>query len=145
MGRQGSSLAERLGALGRSLGGREAAHGAALEQARTCAERLRADVDAALERFHEEAASAGASHLRVVLGPVRPDDKHLRSIEFDLERGRHRAIVTVKSRGEVTLVGPFRAGRDEGPCLTFPWDSEEEIQEALGIFLERFLEEAATP
>ncbi|MEN8182314.1 MAG: hypothetical protein ABFS46_07245, partial [Myxococcota bacterium] len=62
-----------------------------------------------------------------------------------LRRGRHQAIVTVKSRGEVTLVGPFRSGKTEGPCRSFPYDAEEELHKALGDFLERFLEEAATP
>jgi hypothetical protein len=45
----------------------------------------------------------------------------------------------------VTLVGPFRTGKPEGPCKTFPWDAREELDAALGDFLERFLEEAATP
>jgi hypothetical protein len=53
--------------------------------------------------------------------------------------------VTVKSRGEVTLVGPFRSGKEEGPCRSFPMDAELEISAALGDFLERFLDQAATP
>jgi hypothetical protein len=47
---------------------------------------------------------------------VRTDDKHLRSVEFELSRGRYRAIVTAKSRGDVTFVGPFRTGKTEGPA-----------------------------
>jgi hypothetical protein len=74
----------------------------------------------------------------VRLGELRPDDKHVRAIEFDLSRGRHRAVVTVKSRGEVTLVGPFHAGKAEGPCKTFPFTAEAELRNALGDFLERF-------
>ena len=100
---------------------------------------------AALERFHAACAAAGAPHLRVEIGEVRADDKHLRAVEFDLTRGRHRAIVTAKSRGDVTLVGPFRTGKTEGPCLSFPIDAEAELRAALVSFLERFLEEAATP
>jgi hypothetical protein len=138
-------LGERLEALGRSLGERESAHRAALEEARARAEALRGEVAAALERFHAAAAAAGAPHLRVAVGPVRLDDKHLRAVEFDLERGRHRAIVTVKSRGEVTLVGPFRAGKIEGPCLSFPFAAQDDLRRALGEFLARFLEEASTP
>jgi len=76
---------------------------------------------------------------------VRIDDKHLRSIEFDLSRGRYRAIITAKSRGDVTLVGPFRDGKTEGPCKSFPIDARDEVQGALAAFLESFLEEAATP
>jgi len=66
-------------------------------------------------------------------------------VEFELRRGRHRAIVTAKSRGEVTLVGPFRAGKVEGPCKSFPLEAQEELHLALGEFLEQFVEEAATP
>lgn len=62
-----------------------------------------------------------------------------------LSRARHRAVVTVKSKGEVTLVGPFRAGKNEGPCRSFPFAEEAELDAALGDFLERFLEEAVAP
>jgi hypothetical protein len=138
-------LGSRLEQLGRQLGAREGEHREALERARSCARSLHADVGRALARFHDAVAEAGAPHLRVELGDVRLDDKHLRAIEFDLTRGRHKAIVIAKSRGEVTLVGPFKTGKAEGPCLSFPIESREEIQRALGTFLERFLEEAATP
>ena len=77
--------------------------------------------------------------------PVRLDEKHVRAIEFEVRRGRHAGVVTVKSRGDVTLVGPFRTGKTEGPCRTFPWDAKDDICNALGDFLLRFLEEAATP
>lgn len=138
-------LTARLARVGRELGEREAVHADGLGDARACVEKLRSRVEAALDGFHEAAAGAGAPHLRVSLGEIRVDDKHLRSVQFDLCRGRHRAIVTAKSRGDVTLVGPFRAGKQEGPCLTFPMDAEQEIESALGDFLERFLEQAATP
>ncbi len=42
-------------------------------------------------------------------------------------------------------MGPFRTGKAEGPCLSFPFDAEAELEKALGDFLEQFLEEAATP
>jgi hypothetical protein len=138
-------LATRFAALGRALGEREASHSEGLERARACAESLRAGVALALESFHSEAAAAGAPHLRVDLSTVRVDDKHVRSMEFELRRGRYRAIVTAKSRGDVTLVGPFRDGKTEGPCKSFPIDAQEEVQGALASFLESFLEEAATP
>ena len=108
-------LGAELEALGKTLGAREASHREALDRARSCAESLRGQIAAALERFHAAAAEAGAPHLSVELGGVRIDDKHLRAVEFDLARGRHRAIVVAKSRGELTLVGPFRAGKAEGP------------------------------
>ena len=140
-----AELSARLAALGQRLGEREASHAPGLGDARREAEVLRAQVAGALERFHAAAAAAGAPHLRIALGDVRVDDKHVRAVEFDLVRGRHKAIVTAKSKGEVTLVGPFRIGKEEGPCLSFPFGARDEISRALAAFLERFLEEAATP
>ena len=140
-----ADLGARLAQVGRELGEREAAHADALSAAHACADKLRARVESALAEFHRAASAAGAPHLRIDLGEVRVDDKHLRSVQFDLARGRHRAIVTAKSRGDVTLVGPFRAGKQEGPCLTFPADAEQELEAALAGFLERFLAEAASP
>lgn len=139
-----SDLGARLEALGQRLAEREAEHGEALGRARACAERLRATVAEALLRFHA-AAARGAPGLRIELSEVRVDEKHLRAFQFELQRGRHRAIVTVKSRGEVTLVGPFRAGKQEGPCLSFPLESASELDVALGDFLEKLVDEAATP
>jgi hypothetical protein len=139
------ALSTRLAALGRELGRREAEHGEGLERARKCVESLREEVAAALDGFHREVAAAGAPHLRVELSGVRIDDKHLRSVEFELCRGRYRAIVTAKSRGDVTFVGPFRSGKTEGPCKSFPIDARDEVRGALASFLESFLEEAATP
>jgi len=131
--------------LGQELAAREAEQRAALDAARQRAASLRAEVAEALAGWREAVTAAGAPQLDVSLGELRPDDKHVRAVEFDLARGRHRAIVTVKARGEVTLVGPFHAGKTEGPCKSFPLAAEDEIRKALGDFLERFLTEAATP
>ena len=140
-----AGLSARLEAVGHSLGQREAAHREALDRAHAHAAKLRAEVAEALARFHAAAAAAGAPHLRIELSEPRLDDKHLRAVEFDLSRGRHRALVVAKARGEVTLVGPFHAGKTEGPCLSFPFGAETELRNALAEFLERFAEEAATP
>jgi hypothetical protein len=140
-----AKLRERLERLGRELGAREAEHGAALGAARDKAASLRAAVVDGLAGFRDGVAAAGAPHLDVEVSELRLDDKHVRAVEFDLSRGRHRAIVTVKSRGDVTLVGPFHAGKTEGPCQSFPFDAEDEVQTALGEFLERFLTDAVTP
>jgi len=140
-----ADLAARLEALGRELGAREAPHRDELARARAFAEKLRDRVGEVLDRFQRAAAAAGAPQLCAAVSETRVDDKHLRAVQFDLARGRYRAIVTVKARGEVTLVGPFHAGKAEGPCRTFPIGSSVEIDAALATFLERFLEEAATP
>jgi rubrerythrin len=139
------SLRDRLRELGQELAAREAEHRAALDEARGRAGSLRAEVAEALAGWREAVTAAGAPQLAITLGELRPDDKHVRAVEFDLSRGRHRAVVTVKARGEVTLVGPFHAGKAEGPCKSFPFAAEAEIRKALGDFLERFLTEAATP
>jgi hypothetical protein len=139
------ALRERLSGLGRTLGEREAGEAEGLAAARRNAERLRELVAVGVAGFNEAVEAAGAGQLAVEVGRPRADDKHARSVQFDLRRGRHQAIVTVKSRGEITLVGPFRTGKTEGPCLSFPFDAEAELEQALVGFLEKFLEEAATP
>jgi len=140
-----ASLGARLEALGRRLGAREAEHREALERARDCAKRLHRVVAKAVERFHAGAAETGAPHLRIEVSDIRVDDKHVRAVEFNLVRGRHKAVVIAKGRGEVTLVGPFHVGKTEGPCRSFPFEAEDEIREALGSFVERFAEAAVAP
>jgi len=138
------NLNDRIETIAHEVAKREATHREAIAQAHGKAEELHSRVEPAINRFNEILAGS-APHVRVELSPPRIDDKHLHSVEFDLARGRHRAVITVKSKGEVTLVGPFRAGKQEGPCLSFPVDADEEIEDALGDFLERFLQEAAAP
>lgn len=142
-----ASLRERMAELGRAFAEREAEHADGLASARRCAERLRVRVHEALKAFEEAARGAGAAALGIQVSELRLDDKHVRAVEFELRRGRHVAIVTVKSRGDVTLVGPFHAGKKEGPCASFPArpEADAELCRALGDFLERFVEEATTP
>ncbi len=137
-------LDERLADLGQRYSDREAAEGEALARAWECAEALHGRVARALVSFHRSAADS-APQLQVGQSAPRVDDKHLHAVQFDLFRGRCRAIVTVKSRGDVTLVGPFREGKTEGPCRTFPIGASEPIEEALGEFLALFIEEALRP
>ena len=139
------SFDDRMEALARRVVGREAAHADDLARARAKADALHAQVEGAISRFNKVISEGGVPDLRVDVTPPRIDDKHLHAIEFDLERGRHRAIVTVKSKGGVTLVGPFRAGKNEGPCRSYAFEESADLQNALGDFLERFLEEAAAP
>ena len=138
------NLNDRIQAIADDLAKREAVHSEAISKARAKADELHADVDSAISRFNETLAKS-VPYLRVEVSAPRIDDKHLHAVEFDLERGCHRAVITVKSKGEVTLVGPFRAGKKEGPCRSFPVDDVEEIDDALADFLERFLREAVSP
>lgn len=140
-----SELRGRLRALGSELAERERPHAEGMARAWQTSEQLHALVADALGAFHETVREGGAPHLAVEISPPRVDDKHARAVEFELRRGRHVAVVTVKSRGEVTLVGPFREGKDEGGCQTLPIDAGDAIESALGELLARFLEQAATP
>jgi hypothetical protein len=144
-GASAGSLRERMDALGRELAARESEHTGGLASATEAALALHDQVSEALDAFHAAAHEAGAPQLAVVVSAVRVDDKHLRAVQFDLRRGRHAAIVTVKTRGEVILVGPFQQGKDEGPCRRFPVTAEREIEAGLGDFLTAFLNQAATP
>ncbi len=138
-------LRTRLAEIGRTLAKREQEHREPLDAAWARAKELRQQVAEGLEGFHQAIEEEGAPQLAVVLGEISTDDKHVRSVEFELRRGRHRGLVIVKSRGHVTLVGPFHAGKNEGPCKSTPWEQQEELQDALGNFVANFLEEAATP
>jgi len=140
-----AALAER----GRALAEREARHADTLAQARAVTDALHAIVCGALDAYHRE--TKDAPQLAVAQGEVKHDAKHLHAFEFDVRRGRHRAIVIVKSRGEATLVGPFHMGKDEGPCRRVPVGAGDavtpspELAQALGELLESFLEEATAP
>lgn len=139
------SLRERMAATGRTVGARESQHREALEAARCHCLVLHERVSAALDAFHAAASSAGAPHLRLEVGGPRLDEKHVRAHEFEIRRGRHVGLVVVKAKGEVTLVGPFRSGKPEGPCRSLPMDDEAGLELALAEFLERFVAEATTP
>jgi hypothetical protein len=141
----GSELADRLEQVGRSLGARESRHVDDLREARLRIGEIRYQVQCALRRFHVAVSDAGAPHLRVEVSEIRIDEKHLRAVEFDVTRGRHKAVVVGKSRGEITLVGPFRTGKPEGPCQSIPFGDQAALDRLLGDFLSSFLEEAATP
>lgn len=144
-GGAGTRLQNTLKALGRELGEREAKHREALVHAQSVAETLRASVSEAAEGFCHAAEEAGSPHLRLDVSPAVLDQKHVRAYEFEIRRGRTVGIVTTKINGEVTLVGPFRRGKDEGPCRSFRSDTESELYAALGDFLSQMAEEANRP
>ena len=138
------NLNERTEAIAHEVAKRESTHLEPIARARRKAEELHGQVDSAIGRFNATLAES-VPYLQVEVSPPRIDDKHLHAVEFDLERGRHRAVITVKSKGEVTLVGPFREGKKEGPCRSFPVDADADIADALSDFLAAFLEAASSP
>jgi hypothetical protein len=139
------ALSEQLEQLGKRLAERESSHASELEHMKQRAIELHERVRAGLEGFHRGSRDAGAAHLSVELSAPRIDDKHLHSVQFDLARGRHRLIVTVKSKGEVTLVGPFKAGKQEGPCNSIALDDDPAIDAGLASALAKFLEAGFAP
>lgn len=137
-------LEERLAELGRQLIERERNHSTDLKQAFEYANKVHARLASALEGFHALILPE-APQLAIELGGPRIDEKHLHAVQFDLRRGRHRAIFTIKSRGEITMVGPFREGKTEGPCRSFPLTAEAEIEAALEELVLSFVQEAVRP
>lgn len=141
----GSDLGARLEEIGRAIGAREAGRADPLRVARIRLGEIRDQVEGALRRFHAAASESGAPHLRIELSGIRVDEKHLRAVEFEVSRGRHRGIFVAKDRGEITLVGPFRSGKTEGPCRSLPFESRDAFDPLLENFLAEFLDEAASP
>ncbi|MEE8558248.1 MAG: hypothetical protein V3T14_10225 [Myxococcota bacterium] len=83
-------------------------------------ERLRSVAAAAVEAFAETARSRGTPHLAdLVVDPVEPDEKHVDCLQVRVRRGRWEGLLLAKSKGKVTLVGPFRRGDPEKPCRDF--------------------------
>lgn len=138
------SLNERMKALAQDVVIREARHADDMLRAAEKLDTLHAAVASAIEAFNSEVGDS-VPHLRIEVSDPRIDDKHLHAHEFELVRGRHRALVIAKSKAEITLVGPFKTGKNEGPCRTFPFGAEGDLDDALADFLERFLEEATAP
>ncbi len=135
-------LAERLAERGQVLAERESAESERFERARCVLSELHEIVTAAVESFHAACRAGGADHLLIEVSPPRRDDKYFHSVQFDLSRGVHEAIVTIKSRGEVTLVGPFRKGKAQGPCNRFSMDARPDIEVGLAQLLEEFIDQA---
>lgn len=137
-------LEERLAELARQLVERERNHSTDLNRAFEYANKMHTRLASALEEFHALTLPE-APQLSIELGEPGVDEKHLHAVQFDLSRGRHRAIFTIKSRGEITMVGPFRVGKTEGPCRSFPVTAEAEIELALEELVLSFIQEAVRP
>lgn len=138
------SLDERIKGIAEDVVERERRHADAMRSAAGELEGLRATVASAMDTFNATVASE-VPHLRIDVSPVRLDEKHLHAHEFEIARGRHRALVIAKSKAEFTLVGPFKTGKNEGPCRTFPFSERADLEDALDDFLTRFLEDATAP
>ncbi|MCP4035396.1 MAG: hypothetical protein GY733_00540 [bacterium] len=137
------SLAAKMEQIGARLAEREAGVADQMERVWKRAREIRMRVDAGLEGFRRGAGDL--AQLAVTLSEPRLDEKRLHAVQFDVARGRHRVIVTVKSKGVVTLVGPFKDGSQEGPCKRIDLDDDAAIDAGLEEVLAAFLEDAFAP
>jgi hypothetical protein len=129
-------LAERLAERDRDLA-------EPLERAWSCTRDLREKASAAAEVFRRAARERGAEHLaNLEVGAVEPDEKHVDCVQFRISRGRFEALCVGKPAGKVTLVGPYRRGRPEKPCVDFPLEGAE-VERGLEDLVVKLIEEAS--
>lgn len=150
--RDDSQIGQRIFQRGCEFGTREADQVHALAEARQLAEELRTRVVGIVEDFQRGLHKSGATHLcdesLFCISSVALDDKHIRAVGFSVRRGRYKIAVVVKTKGSVTLVGPFHLGKKEGPCRKFSVPTDEasrcELGEMLIDLLDAFFNEAMT-
>jgi hypothetical protein len=130
--------AERFRKLADELAERDPALTARLANARDAAYALRDSASAAIEAFRKRAAERDAPHLgNISISPVEPDEKHIDAVQFRIARGRLEVICVAIARGDgkMRVVGPFKRGKEEGPCAEAPLRGGE---------VDRLLEERLT-
>ncbi len=134
---------ERLEQLARELAARDVGLTTTLQEVRETAEQLRGRAHALVEAFKQAARDSDAPHLaHLEVGPVGPDDRHVGCIQFRVARGRWEVVCVGKTKGEVTLVGPFRRGKPEKPCADYPLRGAE-VERALEELLLRLIRAAS--
>ncbi len=116
----------RFEKLAEELAGQDPELPARLCATRVGAQRLRALAAEAVEAFRRRAGALGADHLTdLSVSELLPDEKHVDCLQFVLTRGRWRLICVAIAEAppRVRVVGPFKQGKEEGPCSDFPLDS----------------------
>ena len=107
-----------------------------LEPVRRALESVRETLGTSVRTFVETARAAGAEHLaHVEVGPVEPDEKHVDCLQVKVRRGRWEIVCVGKTRGVVTVVGPYRRGKPEQPCRDHAFGAEA-IDGAQDVLLE---------
>ena len=115
--------AQRFRKLADELAERDPALAARLRGAREAARLLRDAAFEAVEAFRQRAAELGAGYLgNIEVSGVEPDEKHVDAVQFRITRGRLEVICVAVARGEgkMRVVGPFKRGKEEGPCAEAP-------------------------
>jgi hypothetical protein len=111
--------AQRFRKLAEELAAREPDLPQRLGRAREAAAQLRAAAAGAVEAFRARAAELGAPHLgNIAVSPLEPDEKHVDALQFRISRGQLELLCVAIARGEgkMRVVGPFKRGKQEGPC-----------------------------
>ncbi|MEE8314650.1 MAG: hypothetical protein V3R91_10025 [Myxococcota bacterium] len=115
-----------------------------LADLREPAEGLRELANASVQAFVRRAGELGAEHLtRLAVSPVVPDEKHVDCLQFTLSRGRWElvCVAIAKGEGKIRLVGPFKQGESETPCLDLPLRGSE-VESALEDGIESLIRQA---
>jgi len=116
-----------------------------LRDVRDAARELRELAFEAVEAFRERAAEIGAPYLgNLEVSPVEPDEKHVDCVQFRITRGRVEllCVAIAQGPGKVRLVGPFKRGKEEGPCQDAPLRGPAVVK-ALEDGIEQLMREAA--
>jgi hypothetical protein len=135
----------RFRKLADELAGSDPGLTARLRDVRDAARELRESAFEAIEAFRERAAEIGAPYLgNLEVSPVEPDEKHVDCVRFRVARGRTEllCIAIAQGPGKVRLVGPFKRGKQEGPCEDAPLRGPEVVK-ALEDRIEQLVREAA--
>jgi len=131
--------------LADELAERDPGLSARLREVRDAARDLREHAFEAVEAFRERAAEIGAPYLgNLEVSAVEPDEKHIDCVRFRVARGRLEllCIAIAEGPGKVRLVGPFKRGKEEGPCSDAPLRGPA-VLTALEDRIERLVREAA--
>ncbi len=110
---------QRFAKLADELAERDPALALRLREAREAARELRDSAYGAVEAFRQRASEIGAPYLgNIEVSRVEPDEKHIDAVQFRIARGRFELLCIAIARGDgkMRIVGPFKRGKEEGPC-----------------------------
>jgi hypothetical protein len=119
---------QRFRKLADELAERDPGLAVRLRHARDAARVLRDSAFSAVEAFRQRASEIGAPYLgNIEVSIVEPDEKHIDAVQFRITRGRFEVICVAIARGEgkMRVVGPFKRGKEEGPCAEVPLRGSE--------------------
>jgi hypothetical protein len=136
---------EGIEQLARELSQRDKGLEQELEQTRVGALALHERASRAVARFTEIVTAEAAGHLGgLETSPLEPDEKHVDCLQFKVRRGRWEIVLVAKARPgddpKVTLVGPYKKGKQETPCHDHALAGEA-VESALDQLIEALIRE----